>query len=88
MKNLQNTIKRHMDEAQRLWANDKDMQEMAIQDAVDTFAIMQDIAVGHLLSARARLAEMDTAPMEDVLIALEKDMGRKWTEMNMNVEFA
>ena len=39
MKNLQAVIDQHMESAQTIWADDMDMKEMAIQDAVDAFVI-------------------------------------------------
>ena len=90
MENLQAVIDRHMKEAQTTWAapKDKDMQKMAIQDAVDAFAIKKDIEKGSIAEAVERFCGLDTAPMEDIAVALEKDKGRKWTEETFGIRFA
>ena len=88
MKNLQSVINRHMESAQTVWADDKEMQEMAIQDAVDAFAIKKDIEKGSIAEAVERFCGLDTAPMEDIAVALEKDKGRKWTEETFGIRFA
>lgn len=88
MENLQAVINAHMQDAQTIWADDKDMQEMAIQDAVDAFAIKKDIENGLIAEAHLRFAKLDTAPMEDIAVALEKDKGREWTEETFGIRFA
>ena len=90
MENLQAVIDRHMKEAQTTWANpkDRDMQKMAFQDAVDAFAIKKDIEHGDVGAAHLRFAKLDTAPMEDIAVALEKDKGREWTEKTFGIRFA
>lgn len=88
MENLQAVINRHMESAQTVWADDKEMQEMAFQDAVDAFAIKKDIENGLIAEAHLRFAKLDTAPMEDIAVALEKDKGREWTEETFGIRFA
>lgn len=67
---------------------DAGMKQMLIEDAVDVFAVLEDLKKGLIESAAKRVQKMDTVVMEDVLVALKDDMGREWTETNMNVEFA
>ena len=90
MENLQAVIDRHMKEAQTIWAapKDKDMQIMAIQDAVDAFSIKKFIENGLIAEAVKNFAKLDTAPMEDIAVALEKDKGREWTEETFGISFA
>ena len=88
MENLQAVIYRHMESAQTTWANDESMQKMAFQDAVDAFAIKKDTEKGLSAKAVELFAKLDTAPMEDIAVALEKDMGREWTEKTFGIEFA
>ena len=88
MENLQAVIDRHMKDAQTIWAEDQDMQKMAIQDAVDAFAIKKDIEKGLIAKAVELFAKLDTAPMEDIAVALEKDKGREWTEETFGIQFA
>ena len=88
MKNLQSVINRHMESAQTVWADDKEMQEMAIQDAVDAFAIMSVSTKGKIAEAVKRFTGLDTAPMEDIAVALELDKGREWTEETFGISFA
>ena len=83
MKNLQSVINRHMESAQTVWADDKEMQE-----AVDAFAIMSDITKGKIAEAVKRFTGLDTAPMEDIAVALELDKGREWTEETFGIRFA
>ena len=86
MENLQAVIDAHMQDAQTVWADDKDMQEMAIQDAVDAFAIKKDIEKGSIAEAVERFNGLDTSPMEDIAVALVKDMGQDWTEETFGIE--
>ena len=89
MKNLQAVINSNMAEAQSdTWADDKNMQTMFIEDAVAAFAIMKDIENDDVGAAHLRFAKLDTAPMEDIAIALEKDKGREWTEKTFGIRFA
>ena len=88
MENLQAVIDRHMKDAQTIWADDKDMQMMAFEDAVNAFAIKKDIEKGLIAKAVELFAKLDTAPMEDIAVALEKDKGRKWTEETFGIQFA
>ena len=88
MENLQAVIDRHMKDAQTIWADDKDMQMMAFEDAVNAFAIKKDIEKGLIAKAVELFAKLDTAPMEDIAVALEKDKGRKWTEETFGIRFA
>ena len=88
MKSLQAVISQHMEEAQTIWANEKDMQMMKFQDAVDAFAIKKDIENGLIDRAVELFNKLDTSPMEDIAVALEKDMGREWTEKTFGIEFA
>ena len=86
--NLVAVIHQNMAEAQNDFAHDKKMKQMLIEDAVDVFAVLEDLKKGLIESAADRVQKMDTVVMEDVLVALKDDMGREWTETNMNVEFA
>ena len=89
MKNLQAVIDRNMAEAQSdTWADQKDMQTMFIEDAVAAFAIKKDIEKGLITEAVERFAKLDTAPLEDIAVALEKDKGRDWTEETFGIQFA
>tara|TARA_R100000234_G_C4915900_1_gene141941 strand:- start:56 stop:349 length:294 start_codon:yes stop_codon:yes gene_type:complete len=88
MENLQAVIDRHMKDAQTIWADDKDMQMMAFEDAVNAFAIKKDIEKGLIAKAVELFAKLDTAPMEDIAVALEKDKGREWTEETFGIRFA
>ena len=86
--NLVAVIHQNMAEAQTTFSDDKKMKQMLIEDAVDVFAVLEDLKKGLIESAADRVRKMDTVVMEDVLVALKDDMGREWTETNMNVEFA
>lgn len=86
--NLVAVIHQNMAEAQTTFSDDKEMKQMFIEDAVDVFAVLDDLKKGLIESAAKRVQKMDTVVMEDVLVALKDDMGREWTETNMNVEFA
>lgn len=86
--NLVAVIHQNMAEAQTTFSDDKEMKQMFIEDAVDVFAVLEDLKKGLIESAAKRVQKMDTVVMEDVLVALKDDMGREWTETNMNVEFA
>ena len=86
--NLVAVIHQNMAEAQTTFSDDKKMKQMLIEDAVDVFAVLEDLKKGLIESAADRVQKMDTVVMEDVLVALKDDMGREWTETNMNVEFA
>ena len=89
MENLQAVIDRNMAEAQSdTWADQKDMQTMFIEDAVAAFAIKKDIEKGLITEAVERFAKLDTAPLEDIAGALEKDKGREWTEETFGIQFA
>ncbi len=86
MKNLQAVISQHMESAQTTWADDKDMQKMAFQDAADAFAVKSFIEGDMIEKAVERFIKLDTAPMEDIAVALVKDMGQDWTEQNFGIE--
>ena len=87
MENLQAVIDRNMAEAQSdIWADDKNMQTMLFRDAVAAFAIKKDIENGSITEAVKRFAKLDTAPMEDIAVALVKDMGQNWTEETFGIE--
>tara|TARA_B100000424_G_scaffold267338_1_gene259980 strand:- start:2536 stop:2805 length:270 start_codon:yes stop_codon:yes gene_type:complete len=86
MKNLQAVIDFHMEEAQTIWANEKDMQIMKFEDAAATFAIKKDIENGLIDRAVELFNKLDTSPAEDIAVALVKDMGHKWTEQNFGIE--
>ena len=86
MKNLQAVISQHMEEAQTTWADDKDMQKMAFQDAADAFAVKSFIEGDMIGKAVERFMSLDTAPMEDIAVALVKDMGQDWTEQTFGIE--
>jgi len=88
MENLQAVIDANMQDAQTVWANDKDMQEMAIQDAVDAFAVKSFIEGNMIEKAVEHFSHLDTAPMEMIAVALEKDKGREWTEETFGIQFA
>ena len=88
MKSLQAVISQHMESAQTTWANDESMQKMAFQDAADAFAVKAFIEGDMIEKAVERFKSLDTAPMEDIAVALEKDMGREWTEKTFGIEFA
>ena len=87
--NLVAVIHQNLAEAQdTTHAVDAHMKQMFIEDAVDVFAVLDDIKKGLIESAADRVRKMDTVVMEDVLVALRDDMGREWTETNFGVEFA
>ena len=86
MENLQAVINRHMKDAQTIWANDKDMQLMHIEDAADAFAIKSFIEFDMIQKAVERFVDLDTAPQEDIAVALEKDKGREWTEKTFGIK--
>ena len=86
MENLQAVIDFHMEEAQTIWANEKDMQIMKFEDAADAFAIKKDIEKGLIEKAVERFVDLDTAPQEDIAVALEKDKGREWTEKTFGIK--
>jgi hypothetical protein len=86
MKNLQAVIDFHMEEAQTIWANEKDMQIMKFEDAADAFAIKKDIENGLIDRAVELFHKLDTSPAEDIAVALVKDMGHDWTEQNFGIE--
>ena len=86
--NLVAVIHQNMAEAQTTFSDDKKMKQMFIEDAVDVFAVLDDLKKGLIESAAKRVQKMDTVVMEDVLVALKDDMGREWTETNFGVEFA
>tara|TARA_B100000085_G_C18084074_1_gene326262 strand:+ start:101 stop:397 length:297 start_codon:yes stop_codon:yes gene_type:complete len=89
MENLQAVIDSNMKEAQcDTWADDKSMQTMFIEDAVAAFAIKKDIEKGSIAEAVERFSHLDTSPMEDIALALEKDKGREWTEETFGIRFA
>ena len=88
MKNLQKVINDRMKDAQGIWADDKDMQEMLFQDAVDALSVMKDIEKGEIASAKMTVWRLDTCIMESILEAVLRDKGRHWTETNFEVEFA
>ena len=86
MENLQAVIDRHMKEAQTTWADDKDMQIMAFEDAADAFAVKSFIEGNMIEKAVERFSDLDTSPAEDIAVALVKDMGQDWTEQNFGIE--
>ena len=81
-------IHQNLAEAQTTFSDDMEMKQMLIEDAVDVFAVLEDVKKGLIESAAKRVQKMDTVVMEDVLVALKDDMGREWTETNFGVEFA
>ena len=81
-------IHQNLAEAQTTFSDDMEMKQMLIEDAVDVFAVLEDLKKGLIESAAKRVQKMDTVVMEDVLVALKDDMGREWTETNFGVEFA
>ena len=86
MENLQAVIDRKMDAAQTIWANEKDMQIMKFEDAADAFAIKSFIEFDMIQKAVERFVDLDTAPQEDIAVALEKDKGREWTEKTFGIK--
>ena len=86
MKNLQAVISQHMESAQTTWADDKEMQKMAFQDAADAFAVKSFIEGDMIEKAVERFMSLDTSPAEDIAVALVKDMGHNWTEQNFGIE--
>ena len=86
MKNLQAVIDRKMHAAQTTWGKDWDMQVMLFEDAADAFAIKSFIEGGMIERAAERFDDLDTAPQEDIAVALEKDKGREWTEKTFGIE--
>ena len=88
MENLQAVIDTHMQDAQTVWADDKDMQIMAFEDAANAFAVKSFIEGNMIEKAVERFSELDTAPMEMIAVALEKDKGREWTEETFGIRFA
>ena len=88
MENLQAVINAHMQDAQTVWADDKDMQIMAFEDAANAFAVKSFIEGNMIEKAVERFSGLDTAPMEMIAVALEKDKGREWTEETFGIRFA
>ena len=88
MENLQAVIDRHMESAQTVWADNKDMQMVAFEDAVDAFAIKKEIEKGLIAEAVERFSHLDTAQMENIAVALELDKGRKWTEETFGIRLS
>ena len=86
MKNLQAVISQHMESAQTTWADDKEMQKMAFQDAADAFAVKSFIEGDMIEKAVERFISLDTSPAEDIAVALVKDMGQDWTEQTFGIE--
>lgn len=86
MKNLQAVISQHMESAQTTWADDKEMQKMAFQDAADAFAVKSFIEGDMIEKAVERFMSLDTSPAEDIAVALVKDMGQDWTEQTFGIE--
>ena len=86
MKNLQAVISQHMESAQTTWADDKEMQKMAFQDAADAFAVKAFIEGDMIEKAVERFISLDTSPAEDIAVALVKDMGQDWTEQTFGIE--
>ena len=86
MENLQAVIDRHMKDAQTIWANDKDMQIMAFEDAANAFAVKSFIEGNMIEKAVKRFSDLDTSPADDIAVALVKDMGQDWTEQNFGIE--
>ena len=86
MKNLQAVIDFHMEEAQTIWADDKDMQIFKFQDAADAFAVKSFIEGDMIEKAVERFMSLDTSPAEDIAVALVKDMGQDWTEQTFGIE--
>ena len=86
MENLQAVIDFHMEEAQTTWADDKDMQIMAFEDAANAFAVKSFIEGNMIEKAVERFMSLDTSPAEDIAVALVKDMGHNWTEQNFGIE--
>ena len=86
MENLQAVIDRKMDAAQTIWAKDWDMQIMLFEDAANAFAIKSFIEFDMIQKAVERFVDLDTAPQEDIAVALEKDKGREWTEKTFGIE--
>ena len=86
MKNLQAVIDFHMEEAQTIWADDKDMQIFKFQDAADAFAVKSFIEGDMIEKAVERFMSLDTSPADDIAVALVKDMGQDWTEQTFGIE--
>ena len=86
MENLQAVIDRHMKDAQTIWANDKDMQIMAFEDAANAFAVKSFIEGNMIEKAVKRFSDLDTSPADDIAVALVKDMGQDWTEQTFGIE--
>ena len=86
MENLQAVINAHMQDAQTVWADDKDMQIMAFEDAANAFAVKSFIEGNMIEKAVERFSDLDTAPMEMIAVALVKDMGQDWTEQTFGIE--
>tara|TARA_Y100000004_G_scaffold192779_1_gene253937 strand:+ start:430 stop:723 length:294 start_codon:yes stop_codon:yes gene_type:complete len=87
MENLQAVINRNMAEAQcDTWADDKGMQTMFFEDAANAFAVKSFIEGNMIEKAVERFSSLDTEPMEDIAIALVKDMGLEWTEETFGIE--
>ena len=86
MENLQAVIFSHMESAQTTWADDESMQKMALQDAADAFAVKAYIEGDMIEKAVERFISLDTAPAEDIAVALVKDMGQDWTEQTFGIE--
>ena len=86
MDNLQAVIDRNMEDAQTIWAKDWDMQILKFEDAADAFAIKSFIEFDMIQKAVERFVDLDTAPQEDIAVALEKDKGREWTEKTFGIK--
>ena len=86
MENLQAVIDFHMEEAQTIWADERDMQIMSFQDAADAFAIKAFIEGDMIEKAVERFIDLDTSPQDDIAVAIAKDKGREWTKKNFGIE--
>lgn len=86
MENLQAVIDRHMKDAQTTWAKCAEVQIMLFEDAANAFAVKSFIEGGMIEKAVERFSSLDTAPMEEIAVALVKDMGQDWTEKTFGIE--
>ena len=67
--NLVAVIHQNLAEAQTTFADDEKMKQMHIEDAVDVFAVLEDLKKGLIESSAERVQKMESVEREDVLEA-------------------
>lgn len=67
---------------------DKDMAECYFEDWKDFSEISKLLKAGSINAAANRIVKMDTAPREEIVIAVAKDKGNDWVAENLGWEVA